>query len=166
MCVQPLHVSKQWYGYQGLECLTCAEILMHVTAHRGCTNTLKVGTDRWQGKKSHATSGSRTCISIVLDFSVRCPSNWATSHPKHPNMKLNTSKKAVTPSTKSMLILYMMHQHLQPATGRTCNWCCYRHHVRWKGWQPLVVIKSFLQFHGMVQKVKSLPTFQSYHLVF
>ena len=33
-------VSKQWYGCQCLWFLTCEQVLMHVTAHEGCADTV------------------------------------------------------------------------------------------------------------------------------
>ena len=40
-CVQNFCVSKQWHGCQCLGFLTCAQTLMHVIAHGGCTDTVR-----------------------------------------------------------------------------------------------------------------------------
>ena len=40
-CVQYLCVSKQWYGCQCLGFLTCAQMLMHATPHRGYTDVIR-----------------------------------------------------------------------------------------------------------------------------
>ena len=34
-------VSKQWYSCQRLRFLTCAQMLVRVTAHRGCADTVR-----------------------------------------------------------------------------------------------------------------------------
>ena len=34
-------VSRQWYGCQCLGLLTCVQVSMHATAHRGCTDTVR-----------------------------------------------------------------------------------------------------------------------------
>ena len=39
--VSYFHVSKQWYGCQCLAFLTCAHMLRHVIAHRGCSDTVR-----------------------------------------------------------------------------------------------------------------------------
>ena len=86
-CVQYFHGSKQWYRCQHLGFLTCAQMLMHVTAHRGRTNTVKrVHPESF--RKSLATLGSRTCISTVLGFFVWCLADWATSCPNIPTLSL------------------------------------------------------------------------------
>ena len=58
-CVQYFHVSKEWYGCQCLGFLMCVQMLIHATAHGGCTNTvresaLKVGS----GRKSFPAPGT------------------------------------------------------------------------------------------------------------
>ena len=39
--VQYFRLSRQWCGCQGLGFLTCAQLLMHATAHGGCTDTVR-----------------------------------------------------------------------------------------------------------------------------
>ena len=39
--LQYFRVSRQWHGCQHLGFLTCAHMLMHVTAHGGCTNSVR-----------------------------------------------------------------------------------------------------------------------------
>ena len=81
-CVQCLHVSKQWCDCQSLGFLTCAQILMHMIAHWGCTDTLRESAlEADPGRKSHAAPGSWAHSSIGPCFSVyqlSCP------HPLHP----------------------------------------------------------------------------------
>ena len=43
-CVQYFRASKQWCGGQCLGFLTCAQTLMRVTAHRVCTDTVRICT--------------------------------------------------------------------------------------------------------------------------
>ena len=40
-CVQYFRLSKQWYGCKCLGILTCTQMLMHVIAHAGCTDTVR-----------------------------------------------------------------------------------------------------------------------------
>ena len=60
--------------------LMFAQMLMHSTAHRGCTDTVRESA--WKltlGEKSLAAPGNRTCVSGVP---VRCSINWAASPPE------------------------------------------------------------------------------------
>ena len=43
-CVQCFRISKQWYGCQTLEFVSCAQMLLHTTAHGGCTDTIRICT--------------------------------------------------------------------------------------------------------------------------
>ena len=77
-CVQYLHVSKKWYGCQCLGFLTCSQMSMHATAHRGLYRQQKCL--HWTltlGEKSLAASRTQICISIMPSFSVGCSTNWA-----------------------------------------------------------------------------------------
>ena len=40
-CVQCFRISKQWYGCQTLEFVSCAQMLLHAIAHGGCTDTVR-----------------------------------------------------------------------------------------------------------------------------
>ena len=59
-----------------LRFLSCAEMLMHVIAHRGSMDTIQVCIGSWLGKKSLVPPGTQT-VSIAPGFSVRCSTNWA-----------------------------------------------------------------------------------------
>ena len=55
-CVQYFYVSKEWYGCQCLEFLSCTQMLMHATARVVCTNSvtesaLKVDPGRKEREK-------------------------------------------------------------------------------------------------------------------
>ena len=79
-CVQYLHVSKKWYGCQCLGFLTCAQMLMLATAHRGLYRQQKCL--HWTltlGEKSLAASRTQICIGIMPSFSVGRSTNWAIS---------------------------------------------------------------------------------------
>ena len=53
-CVQYFHVSKQLYDCQSVGFLTCAQMLMHGIACRGCTNTVREAALKVDGQKSLA----------------------------------------------------------------------------------------------------------------
>ena len=51
-CVQYFRVSEQGYGCRCLGFLTCAQMLMHAIAHRGCTDTVRASAlDADSGRK-------------------------------------------------------------------------------------------------------------------
>ena len=59
--------------------LTCEQMLMHVIAQGGCTDTERESTLKLTlGRKSLDAPGNRICVSSMM---VRCCTNWATSHP-------------------------------------------------------------------------------------
>ena len=66
-------VSKQWYGCQCLGFLTCAQMLMHVIARGGCTDSVKESALKITSRRKRTW----TCISIVPGFSFGCSTNWA-----------------------------------------------------------------------------------------
>ena len=50
-CVQHFYMSKQWYACQCWGFLMCTQVLMHVIAHGGCMDTVRVCTGSWlEGK--------------------------------------------------------------------------------------------------------------------
>ena len=78
--VQYFRAFRQRYGCQCSGFLTCVQILMHVTAHRGCTHSIK--SLHWkvtleEKNPLHISLGNQTHISIVLGFSACCSTHWA-----------------------------------------------------------------------------------------
>ena len=74
-----------------------AQMLMHVTAHGGCTNTIT--KSHWKqtlGEKFLASLGNWTCIGIVPGFSVqqRCYTKWVP--PKPPAEPQGFSQRMLT----------------------------------------------------------------------
>ena len=51
-CVQYFRVSKQWYGCQRLGFLTCTQMLVNVTAHLGCVDTVRESAPEADWKKN------------------------------------------------------------------------------------------------------------------
>ena len=71
-------MSKQCYGCQCLGFSTCAQMLRHVIAHGGCTDTVRQSALKAESaRKSLAAPGNWTFISIAPGFSVWCSTNWA-----------------------------------------------------------------------------------------
>ena len=75
-CVQHFRVSKQWYGCQCLGLLTCAQMLLHVITHGGCTETVRESAlQAVSGRKMASRTGTRTRVSVACGFSIgRCTS--------------------------------------------------------------------------------------------
>ena len=81
-CVQHFPVSKQSYGCQCWGFLTCAQMLMHVITHGGCTETVRESAlEAVSGRKIACRSGTRTCVSVACGFSIgRCTNCQTTVH--------------------------------------------------------------------------------------
>ena len=76
--------------------LTCAQMLMHVSAHGGLYGNCK--SLHWRltlGKNSLAASGTWTSVSTVASFSDRCCTNWAL-----PHLCLSVSKAKVSKASR------------------------------------------------------------------
>ena len=70
-CVQCFCVFKQWYGCQCLAFLTWAQLLMHVSARGGCTDTVResaVNVDSGRKLPCH-TGDSNSCQYCIWLFS-------------------------------------------------------------------------------------------------
>ena len=74
--------------------LTCAQMLMHVSAHVG-VRALKGSLHRklTLGRKSLVILGNRTCVSGTM---VQCSTNLATSHPLPRNTRTEKYIKSVS----------------------------------------------------------------------
>ena len=69
LCVQHFPVSKQRYGCQRLGFVTCAQMLMHATAHGGRTNTVRESAlEADSGRKYLAARGNQTRIGVASVF--------------------------------------------------------------------------------------------------
>jgi len=88
LCVWYFHVFKLWYGCRCSGFLTFVQILMHVIARRGCTDTVRVRTENWFGDKSLATPGTWTRVNIAPGFSVGRSTNRAIPVPSCCLLKL------------------------------------------------------------------------------
>ena len=69
LCVQHFPVSKQRYGCQRLGFVTCAQMLMHATAHGGRTNNVRESAlEADSGRKYLAARGNQTRIGVASVF--------------------------------------------------------------------------------------------------
>ena len=128
-CVQCLHVSKQWCDCQSFGFLTCAQIMMHMSAHGGCTDTVRESAlEADSGRKSHAAPGTRAHCSIGPRFSVYQLSYPHPLHPTLPPIRSSCQKCRWQVTAKHAYTLRMwlcMKWH--------CAWLYGVHRMRWDG---------------------------------
>ena len=83
LCVQHFPVSKQRYGCQRLGFVTCAQMLMHATAHGGRTNTVRESALKLTLGENTLQHGAIKPASVLrLFFSVRCSTTLSPPHSK------------------------------------------------------------------------------------
>ena len=67
-----LGTNRNGIACQCLGVLTCALLWMHETAHRGCTNTVRVRTERYQWEKNPSPHpGIEPASVLLLAFLLR-----------------------------------------------------------------------------------------------
>ena len=79
-------VSKQWWGCQCLGFLTCAQMLMHAIAHRGCANTLHWKLTQTGRKIPLLHQGIKPTTVLHLTFWPDTLANMG-QHPQSPSPK-------------------------------------------------------------------------------
>ena len=84
-------VSKQWWGCQCLGFLTCAQMLMHAIAHRGCANTALKADSDWE-KNPLVAPGNQTHNSIAPNvLAWHSSQHGAASTEPKPEMRMRPS---------------------------------------------------------------------------
>ena len=118
-CVQYFCVSRQWYGCQHWGFLKCAQMLMHVIAHRDCTDTRRESAPKVDWEKNPLLYWRlKPEVINALGFLFRWATNWAIL--PHALLFMLWFAVGNWPKHSTLFVIYVNFYHFSTLT--------YTHH--------------------------------------